>query len=151
MSATTQVPVEILSNMALALVWAGGAGVLGLLIYAWKELRARVDLKVDLTEHMHLKEDVAKLNIRFDKLDGEMEKSLETDRVTSIQLVKIDQQISRLVGHADSEQRTRIESIARLERQFDQIGRDWVGEIRALRHAMTSTGRRKSDPPETLP
>lgn len=137
MGATAQVPLDLLSNMALALIWAGGAAVLGLIVYVFQGLKNKVDDKVDKAEYQHLVEVV-------EKLDTDMREGYETDKRVEIQLIEIKSQLARMVSHLDSESRTRAIAIERLDTQ-------WIGEIRALRHSLTSYGRRRSDPQETIP
>ena len=137
MGSTAQIPVDLLSNMALALIWAGGAAVLGLLVYVFQNLKSKVDDKVDKAEYQHLADAV-------EKLDIDMRESYESDKRVEIQLIEIKSQLARMVGHLDSESRTRASAIERLDTQ-------WIGEIRALRHSLTSYGRRRNDPPESIP
>lgn len=139
-----QIPVDLLSNMALALIWAGGAAVVALVSYIWMSLSKRVEDKVDVSEHTHLVTEVQKLNEKFDELGVEMKARDEAEKAVAIELVRIRGQIDRLVSHVESERGTR-------EREIERLDRIWIGEIRTLRHSLSSYGRRKGDPPETLP
>lgn len=138
------VSVELLGNLALGLIWAGGAAVLALVGYVWNNLNKQVGNKVDREEHMHIQEKVDLLGNKFDEFSLKLEKQSDERHQAALVLNDIKHQLGRLVSHIDSETRNKTAQDTRIEQSF-------IGEIRALRHSIQGYGRRKSDPPESMP